>query len=231
MPDEVRAGTWAGVLAALQASGDVSEARPAPTLARGADPPRRRSARVEGAFGLAALAAAAAVFALTEPAPRNAAEGFTARGGERGWGGVTAFCIQVDAALGQAQVTSASSPAQGQAARCRAGDRLQFTYTWLPPPSAPPAHLTLFGFGPNGETEWYFPRDGVALEARPGARQAPIAGSFDVAVAHTPGRWRVVGYFGAPLSRYDAQVLMNTPHDDARGGTLVETAFVLEATR
>jgi len=95
---------------------------------------------------------------------------FTARCGDRGRGGVTAFCIRVNAAHSQARVGSASSPAQGQAARCRLGDRLQFACTWLPPAEAPPAQLTLFGIGPDGETEWHFPRDRIAREARPGAR-------------------------------------------------------------
>jgi hypothetical protein len=236
VPDQVRAGAWAGVLAALAASGDLpahQEATPAAASER--RPLGRRAwgwgTRSEAAFAVAALAAAAAVFALTEPRPLLVDDGFTARGGVRGRGGVTAFCIQVDPRQGQAQVTSASSPSQGQAARCHAGDRLQFTYTWLPPADAPPAHLTLFGLGPNGETAWYFPRDGVALEAHPGARQAPITGSFDVAVAHAPGRWRVVGYFGEPLSRYDAEMLMTSPQGGTRAGTVVETAFVLEAAR
>jgi hypothetical protein len=115
VPDQVRAGAWAGVLAALAASGDLpahQEATPAAASER--RPLGRRAwgwgTRSEAAFAVAALAAAAAVFALTEPRPRLVDDGFTARGGGRGRGGVTAFCIQVDAAQGRAQVTSASSP-------------------------------------------------------------------------------------------------------------------------
>lgn len=47
-------------------------------------------------------------------------------------------------------------------------------------------------------------------------------------MTHTPGRWRVVGDFGAALSSYDARKLITGPESGAREGTFVETAFVLK---
>lgn len=135
------------MLAALvaQRTGDGARATPV------APPPTARvllfrRPAVWGALALAAAAAALAVLSTPEPpvgAPDSATD-FTARGAENPNNavGFRAFCIDVTP---PSPAVRSSALADGPAARCVRGDRLQFTYS-----AQAPTHLALWQVGPDG---------------------------------------------------------------------------------
>lgn len=194
--EAARGAILANVLDALEAEGALAPARPATVL------PFPRGRVIGALIAVGALAAGLAVV-LTRPEPVAAPEPaalapleFEPRGAAEAHQGFGLYCIGVGG--GAPRIESSATSGTNQVARCHLSDRLQFTYS-LEPAAGRGAALALFATGPDGRVAWYWPQgeSGASLQAP--ARQAPLPGSFDLAVRHVPGRWRVYGVFGERL--------------------------------
>lgn len=123
-----------------------------------------------------------------------------ARGGEVSVEGFRLFCIDARAADPAIRATAISGERPVQ---CQLTDRLHFTYST---DTTSARHLTLFAIGEEGGLVWYWPQPGVAFEIEAATLDAPLPGSFALAVDHGVGRYRVYGVFGdQPLTRAHVQ--------------------------
>jgi hypothetical protein len=210
LPEAVRADLGAGLFAQLEAEGALAP-EPAARSVTPAPPttsPRRRgfvwaSAGVALAAGLAVTVGRAGpdlAEPTTEAAPLDAPPAYAPRGGASGGLGFGLYCIGLG--NGAPRIESTAFSGSGRPARCALEDRLQFTYSVDAGHALAPTNLALIGVGPEGEFAWYWPRGEDAFVLETPARQAPLPGSFELAVRHRPGRWHVYGIFGRrPLTR------------------------------
>jgi hypothetical protein len=211
LPESVRADLGASLFDQLAAEGALDES-PAPTTAEvrpfvrpGAPRTTRPGRRTLWAGLGAALAAGLALtllpggtpdeVPLAPPGePGTGVPEFSPRGGARAGLGFGLYCVRVD--TGTPRIESAASSGDARPARCALDDRLQFTYSVDAGHPRPPTALSLVGVGPEGEVAWYWPRAEGAPPLTVPARQEALPGSFELAVRHRPGRWRVYGIFG-----------------------------------
>ncbi len=192
LPEAVAEGARADLFAALEAEGAVAaEVVEAHVL-------RFPAARRIWVGAGTVLALAAGVTAAVVLPGQRAAErpsGFTARGGTEAGLGFNVFCIRLEG--GAPQVVSTTGADSSRPVACRLSDRIQFTYSARIGQSAtPPETLSLFGVGPDGQVVWYWPRAGGQVHVEPGAQQAALPGSFELAARHAPGHWDIFGVFG-----------------------------------
>jgi len=221
LPESVRADLRAGFFDRLAAEGALCEP-PAAIEHPGAPGATRPGRRILWA-GLGAALAAGLVLSflprvpvespLAPPgAPEVGAPEFSPRGGALRTLGFGLYCVRVD--TGAPRIESAASSGDARPARCALDDRLQFTYSVSAGHPLAPTTLSLVGVGPEGEIAWYWPRAEGAPPLTIPARQEALPGSFELAVRHRPGRWRVYGIFGprpVPRDALAAQLSRGAP--------------------
>ncbi len=111
----------------------------------------------------------------------------------------------------------------GKTSPCKQGSRLHFDVT------PPHAHTFFAAFSerPDGTVIWYFPSSakGPGLNLKRHSRQGLLDTGIQLGPEHTPGRYRVYGYFSkTPLSRDDIRT--QSQSGEAQG--LVERSLVIE---